>query len=175
MANYAYIERIQPPIRREAFLPMVADAVHDVLGPRWQAAWADFKLDGPTILVTVPGTAKYVEDFWGAANGDCPPEDVGFTVSLKTSRRIAFRHSLNMEFARWAQGCIEEELSERLNAPLYYDAGPTTYKPGRCEYRRGKTLRQYLLRNFFDGKVEDAEHEAMLQRMMRGTPAGFDQ
>jgi hypothetical protein len=78
------------------------------------------------------------------------------------------------EFARWAQGCIEEELSERLDAPLHYDAGPTTYKPGHREYRRGKTLREYLLRNFKGKEREEWQNDEFFKRLMRGTPPGFD-
>lgn len=177
MANYAYVQKIKPALTKEAIFPLVESAVRDVLGPRWRVEWAPFTDPfadgGPTILVTVPGTSECVDAYWGEMNRGNPPEDVGFTLSLQDERTIAFRHSLNMEFARWAQGCIEEELSERLKAPLYYDAGPTTYEPGRREYRRGKTLREYLLRNF-GGKVEEPELVQMLEGLMRGTPPGFE-
>ncbi len=173
MSNYAYVVKINPPLTREAFLPLVEAAVLAVLDSRWKVEWTPHAMDGPTLVVLVPGTSKCVDDYWGTANEGNKPEDVNFVLALKNKRTIAFRHHPTMMFARWAQGCLEEELSERLQAPLYYDAGPTTYEPGHREYRRGKTLREYLLRNF-DGKVEDAKHEQLLAMHMRGTPAGFD-
>ena len=177
MANYAYVQKIDPPLTEAALLPLVESAVRDVLGPRWKVEWASFTDpyadDGPTLLVTVPGTSACVDAYWGRANEGNPPEDVGFILALQNSRTIAFRHHPGMMFERWAQGCIEEELSERLKAPLHYDAGPTTYRPGRSEYRRGKTLREYVLRNF-GGKVENAEHREIVESQMRGTPPGFE-
>jgi len=173
MANYAYILNIRPSLTTDTFLAVAKAAIPAVLGPHWKIEWATWKFDGPTLHVTLPGTSDVVAEYWGASNGDNPPEDVGFTLSLKNKRTIAFRHSTSSDFQRWAQGCVEEELSERLGAPLHYDAGPTTYPPGRREYRRGKTFREYCLRNF-GGKVEDASHAELLARMMRGTPPGFE-
>lgn len=173
MANYAYVQKIKPALTRKTFLTLVREAVHDLLGARWRVEWAPFDFDGPTLLVTVPGTSDCVAEFWGTANGDNPPEDVGFTISLQDAKTIAFRHSPTMQFARWAQGCIEEELSERLKAPLHYDAGPTTFKPGRREYRKGTTLREYLLRNFEGQEREDWQQSEFFKRWMRGTPPGF--
>jgi hypothetical protein len=99
---------------------------------------------------------------------------VGFTVSLQKKNLIAFRHGPISGFERWAQGCIEEVLSERLKAPLHYDAGPTTYKPGRREYRRGKTYREYVLRNFTGKKRTEFENDSFFKNLMRGTPPGFE-
>lgn len=173
MANYGYIQKIKPPLDKETLKEHVASAVRDLLGERWKVEWADFSHDGPTLLVTIPGTDDVTKSYWGSV-APSEPEDVGFIVSLHDKQTIAFRHGPNTEFANWARGCIEEELSERLKAPLHYDAGPTTYKPGRREYRRGKTLREYLLRNFKGKEREDWQNDEFFKRLMRGTPPGFD-
>ena len=168
MANYAYVQWIKPDLTKDEFFKQVSLAVRSVLGALWELKWAGFDFDGPTLLVTVPNTSHIVDAYWGMVNEANPKEDVGFTVSLQDSRTIAFRHGPNIGFARWAQGCIEEELSDRLDAPLHYDSVPTTYKPGHREYRRGRTYREYLLR---DSKAIDTE---LLKRLMLGTPPGFD-
>jgi hypothetical protein len=170
MANYAYVQKIKPALTAKSFESLLTSAVLDVLGSRWKVARAEFEDDGPVWLVTVPDTANVTREMLGTLAGD-DPEDVGWIVALQCKgAELGFRHGPNSEFARWAQGCIEEELSERLNAPLYYDAGPTTYKPGHRDYRLGNTFRAYLLRNFY-GKGE--VHETFIQKLMRGAPEGF--
>lgn len=173
MANYGYIQKIKPPLDKETFLAHVQKAVHDFHGDRWKVEWADFAHDGPTLLVTIPGTAAVTRQYWGGVAPE-EDEDVGFVVSLQDKHTIAFRHGPNSQFADWARGCIEELLSQRLKAPLHYDAGPTTYKPGRREYRRGKTLREYLLRNFKGKERADWQNDDFFKRLMRGAPPGFD-
>lgn len=174
MANYGEIRNLKPALDKESFLGHVRAAVLDLLGPKWNVAWADFDHDGPTLWVSIPGTSGTVDAYWGKLNDGNPPEDVGFVVSLYDRHTIMFRHGPTMEFTNWARGCIEEELSERLKAPLHYDAGPTTYQPGHREYRRGKTLREYLLRNFKGKDREEWGSGDFIQRLLRGTPPGFE-
>lgn len=171
MSNYAFIQKIEPPLTKTSFFRQVALAGWNILGDGWKVAWADFDYDGPTLLVTIPETAKVTQGYWGEGS---PFEDIGFVVSLQDAHTIAFRHSPMPEFARWAQGCIEEELSERLNAPLHYDAGPTTYTPGHREYRRGRSFREYLLRDFEGKEREEWQKSEFFRRLILSAPPGFD-
>ena len=174
MANYAFIQRIRPKLRPETFQPLLTKVVLDLLGPRWQVARSGFEDEGPTFLVSLPGTAEVAwKSFstlpFNAAEG-C---DIGWCVAIQAGGTVlAFRHGPLTEFERWSQGCVEEELSERLKAILHYDAGPITFKPGHREYRRGKTLREYLLRNF-NGVPRDEKHAEYIARIESQTPAGF--
>lgn len=174
MANYAYLQKLRPKLRVETFRPILAKAVLDLLGERWRVALAPFEDEGPAFLVTIPGTA---EASWRAFTtvpfNPAEAEDLGWMVAIQSGGAVlAFRHGPLTDLERWAQGCIEEELSERLKAPLHYDAGPITFKAGqRREYRKGRTLREYLLRNF-NGVARDAKHAEYLEQIERGRRRG---
>ena len=184
MANYAYIDvRIrfrgptdtsQPqwrPLSKQekisAFTPILTSAVLLALGPRWRVSLTDFEDDGPTWVVTVPGTAR--RGLHASKRMLAPGEDVGFPVALQKGQ-IAFRHGPNM-FARWAQGCVEEELADHFQSGVYFDATDETMPPGTVEYRRGKTFREYLARNF--EKPLSPEDETWIESFRELTPDGF--
>jgi len=169
--NFGTLTKIKPKLRAETFRPILEKAVLDLLDKRWKVELAPFDyLGDAAFLVTLPGTVDHARRVWGEEDEN----DLGWLVAIQNGgTTLAFPHSPMTELERWAQGCIEEELSERLKAPLHYDAGPITFKPGqRREYRRGKTLREYLLRNF-GGKPRDAAHEEFLNRIAQTTPKGF--
>lgn len=175
VANYAYLRKLRPKLRVDTFRPVLERAVVALLGPRWKVEIAPVEDEGPTFVVSLPGTA---EVSWRAFSTEPFDEkrsgDLGWTVAIQSGGAvIAFKHGPLTELERWSQGCIEEELSERLKAPLHYDAGPITFKAGeRREYRRGKTLRGYLLRNF-NGVPRDEAHASLLIRIESETPPGF--
>lgn len=174
MGNYAYINiTLGPPKatkaqRIAAFTPVLQKAILKALDDRWKVSLADFEDEGPTWMVMLPGTAQ--EDrskatrMWLA-----PGEDVGFPVCLG-SRRIAFRHGPNM-FVSWAQGCVEEELADFYNRGIFFDATNRTQKTGTREWRRGKTFKEYLARNF--EKPHSAEDEKHFESFKFQVPEGF--
>jgi len=174
LANYAYINiSLGPPKatkadRIAAFTPVLQKAVLKALGDRWKVSLADFEDEGPTWLVTLPGTAEQTEE--GAMRRmRAPGEDIGFAVCLG-SRRIAFRHGPNM-FESWAQGCVEEELADFYNRGIFFDATNRTQKPGARAYRQGKTFQEYLSRNLV--KPLSDEDRAYIDRHKETVPEGF--
>lgn len=172
MANYAFIlVRIGKPnatkqTRIEQFEPVLKACVLRTLGNRWEVKLADFDYDGITWLVTIPGTALPHP----ACNKrlQAPNEDCGFMVALQP-KAIAFRHGMNM-FTGWAQGCVEEELADHFKKGVFSDTNDKTTKVGMCEYRRGKTFQQYLLREF--DKPLSEEDEKYIDSFQRLVPEG---
>jgi hypothetical protein len=172
MANYGYV-RIQvapgkPKAKRmAAFEPVLVRCVERTLGKPWQVTLADFAYDGPTWIVSLPGTA--VTDARKATQRMLAPgQDVGFVVSLQP-RAIAFRHPPNM-FERWAQGRVEEEIADHYGRGIFFDATDRTQKTGTREYRKGKTFRDYLCRNF--KKPLSGDDAAWIDRFKEQVPKG---
>jgi hypothetical protein len=164
MANYGYIytkKRIDPA--------EFANLLRSFAMPKWRVALANFRDGGPTWIVDVPGTAlPYPE-----CNERClaPNENTGFAVSLQDNRRtIAFRHCPN-SFENWAQGCMEEELSDHYKIGVTSDATGETRLGSRI-YRSGSTFFEYLSRNFTKPLSDD--DQAYLDRFLYCVPAGFD-
>lgn len=173
MANYALIKvavckpKATKQTRIEQFEPVLKACVFKTLDKRWEVKLADFDYDGITWLVTIPGTAT--TDLAAARKMlAAPGEDVGFMVALQP-KAIAFRHGMNM-FTGWAQGRVEEELSDHYEKGIFFDATDRTQKVGTREYRLGKTFRQYLLRNF-DKPLSD-EDEKYIDSFRRLVPDG---
>ncbi len=175
MANYGYIKiRVGAPgaskVRRiESFEAVLKQCVLKALDDRWQVKLADFEDEGPTWIVSLAGTAVPDNGKYACTDDGRPfDQDIGFAVALQT-RAIAFRHGLSM-FEGWAQGRIEEQLSEYYGHGIFYDATDRTTKPGPREYRKGKTFFDYLTRNFTKPlSPEDREH---IDRFKRGVPEG---
>lgn len=148
VANYGYLY-VRKPIPLDSFETILKLAVQKVLGPAWQVAQAPFNYDGPTWVVTLPGSDTSDEQLakkrWLA-----PGEEVGFPVSVQGDQ-IAFRHVSGNFFARWAQGCVEEQLSDYYNVGVFYDATDYTVGPGDFRYRTTKTgvsrFKDYVLRD----------------------------
>ena len=179
MANYAYVSLkglLKGPTGRDlprkermaVFLPILSMAVQTALDSRWHIALADFEDEGPTWLVTIPGTAK--EGREANMRMLAPGEDVGFPVTLQKGQ-IAFRHSPNL-FTGWAQGCVQEQLADHFDRGVFYDATDETIPPGTHEYRRGKTFREYLERNW--EKPLSSSTAAFIDRQHKAyAPEGF--
>ncbi len=169
MANYGYIEI--PKITTVDFERQLKLAVKKSLGDRWAVELADFEDGGPTWKVTVPGTAPEPDP---SVPFFCQEGDVGFPVALQPGQ-VAFRHCMigpKDEFARWAQGCVEEELAESLGVPVVFDATGRAVPPGTREYRVGKTFRDYLIQQWDEGySPEDVRF--LEDRFKRYTPEGF--
>jgi hypothetical protein len=142
MANYGYLhlERRITPDDLEAKLK---GAVQAWFGDRMTVQKANFRDDGPVWVVVIPGTRAWNK------KGPLPcNQDVGFAVALqKRGKAVAFRHGPSL-FENWAQGCIEEQLSETFGVGVFYDASGETHPVGEVEYRRGKTFKEYMSRNF---------------------------
>ena len=151
MANYSYINlrmlASNEVARKQAFERILSQCVERALGAGWRVALTEFDDDGPVWAVDLPGTAKPMD-----ARPIDPPsmypneEDVGFPVALQ-HKRIAFRHGSN-HFCGWAQGCVAEELADYYGRGVFFDATSRTQRPKTREYRRGKTFKEYLTRNF---------------------------
>jgi len=145
MANYGYIyldtsKRLTP----DDFEDLLKEAVVKVFEDRMVVHRTDFQDDGPVWIVSIPGTREWNRDE-GPLSCD---QEVGFAVALQSKgSTVAFRHSPN-PFEGWAQGCIEEQLSETFGLGVTYDASGETSSVGEVEYRRGRTFREYLARNF---------------------------
>jgi len=174
MANYAYIDireclnrRVPKPERIAAFMTILSMGVHEVLGDRWRVDLAPFEDEGPTWLVTIPHTAR--KGVKASKAGLAPGENVGFAVALQRDS-LAFRHGPNM-FESWAQGCMQEWLADHFKRGVYFDATDETEPPGTVEYRRGKTFREYLERNF--EKPLSADDAAWIERFKDLAPEGF--
>ena len=85
----------------------------------------------------------------------------------------AFRHAglgPSYDFARWAQGCVEEELAELWGKEILYDATDERYPPGTRRYRIGKGFRDFLLSQH----EKPDEIEAYIENRYKSVvPAGF--
>jgi hypothetical protein len=173
VANYSYIKyRVgSPKATKEdriiAFVPVLHVMVLKALGDRWRVSFADFDFDGPTWLVTLPGTAV-ADEKEAMQQLLAPGEDIGFPVSLQP-RAIAFRLSINV-FTNWAQGCVAEEMADFYGYGIYFDETGRTEKSKTREFRRGKTFREYLARNY--DKPLSAKDLAFIDRFKHLVPEG---
>lgn len=169
MANYAYINHPKTLALQE-FETDLREAVKRILGERWAVELAPWEDAGPVWKVTLPGTAPEADR---QLPWICQPGDVGFPVGLQ-SGRVAFRHAglgpLD-EFARWAQGCVEEELGEHYGVGVFYDASGETYPPETRRYRAGKTFREYLISMWED--FTEADERYLETRYKPVVPEGF--
>jgi hypothetical protein len=173
MANYGYIKiRIGSRTasredRITAFSPVLSSVVQRTLDDRWKVKLSDFEDGGPTWLVYLPGTAEAVSGPYGCTDdGRAFGEDIGFAVALQ-DRAIAFRHGLS-QFERWAQGCVEEALSQHFGHGIFYDATGRTTPVGPKTYRASKTYFAHVTRNL--KKPLSKEDHKYIERFKRGVP-----
>lgn len=157
MANYGLIE-VQvgsegAPIeeRIRFFTPILEGCVRLALDDRWKVALTEYEDEGPV---------------WSVHLSDVP--EGGFPVALQ-SDGIAFRHGVGF-FFRWAQGRLEEQLSEHFQVGITYDATDRTTEVGPKEFRSGRTFFDYLTRNF--SKPLSFEDRAYIERFKTGVPEG---
>lgn len=162
MANYGYLH-LKCKISADNFETLLRDTVSKTLRGNWVVKRADFAWDGITWIVEIPD-AEYPAETKAV-------EAPGFVVSLAPGdKQILFRHSLFM-FESWAQGCIEEALADYFQVGVLYDASDEIVPPGTVEYRRGKTFREYLSRNF-DKPLSLGDKE-WIERFEPLTPKGY--
>lgn len=171
MANYAYIT-LEKPTNTHDFTKILVEAKDAALGPRWRVRLASFAYDGPTWIVELPETLVLDEK---EANRRllAPGENVGFVVSIDEANlayTVAFRHSMN-RFERWAQGCLEEELADRLGVGVTYDATDETRPPGTRLYRVG-TFYEFITREF-DKPLSEEDRKYLDERFADLAPEGF--
>ena len=147
MANYGYIENADF-IQAGDFERDLKRAVQKALGEQWVVRLEPGLDDGgPVWVVSLPGTAPATK----VAPANLPwfvdDLDIGFLVAMQPGM-AAFRHAglgPSYDFARWAQGCVEEELAELWGKEVLYDATDERYPPGTRRYRIGKGFRDFLL------------------------------
>ena len=170
MANYTYIKvKIlggSKETRMQSFEPILENCVIKTLDDRWKVKLADFEDEGPTWIVYLPGTA--VLESKASRLSFVPGQDVGFPVSMRP-RDLSFRHSPNF-FERWAQGRVEEELSDHYGRGIYSDAINRTSRVGMKEFRVGKTFLDYLSRNF--KKPISYDDQKYLEKFKEHAPEG---
>ena len=173
MANYGYIENADI-IQAGDFERALKLAVQKALGEKWVVnLHPAFNDDGPVWVVSLPGTASETKV--------TPPNlpwllvddlDIGFLVAMQPGM-AAFRHAglgPSYDFARWAQGCVEEELAELWGKEILYDATDERYPPGTRRYRIGKGFRDFLLSQH----EKPDEIEAYIENRYKSVvPAGF--
>lgn len=165
MANYAYITLAAPTTPTE-LEERIKAAVAKWWGERFKVVLADFEDGGPTWLVTLPATAHTAFNVFG------DDQDIGFTVALQQGGKVlAFRHGPMGEFERWAQGVVEEELSEAYSAKLYFDATDEAHGPGPRRCRVDKSFGDYMTRSF--SRPIPPEVEAWLAKIRERTPDGL--
>jgi hypothetical protein len=153
MANYAYIsltpalKNLKKSERVKTFEDILKKCVMRTLGSKW--AIRHLSKDGMgsvenkfvTFIVYLPNTAGTSKSILLDAG-----QDVGFAIELQKDH-VASRHGIN-PFERWAQGRVEEELAEYLERSILFDSTNRRVKHGTREYRRGKTYRDYFMREF---------------------------
>lgn len=121
--------------------------------------------------------------------GVAPGEDMGFTVGINPAKSreavvevfekvptLVFRHSNGGNgFLRWCQGCIEEEMAEVLNLPVYYDATGASVAPGSKEYRGKDKTRIYLdyLSRNFKKPLSMGDKKYLAKTFKESCPPGF--
>jgi len=168
MANYGYIyldRKIQPSELRLALRWAVAKWFRG----RMQVEDTQLSDGGPLWWVFIPYSAPPEAD--ALKFGLAPNQDFGFSVALQgKGKTIAFRHPLN-GFEHWAQGCIEEMLSEHFDRGITYDASGETTKVGPKQYRARRRYGTYLARNFTK-PLSDGD-KTWLDRFKSTTPEGW--
>lgn len=170
MANYAYVT-LKKRTTLDELERRVREALTTYLDDRWKVERPTWTTDDDcvTLWVHIPGTSH--EDREASRRMLAPGQDVGFPVALnKNGRVITFRHGPN-GFESWAQGVMQEALADAYGCGCFYDATDETHPPGSREYRRGRTYREFLLRNFDLSSEEDI---AWVEGRFREiTPEGF--
>lgn len=130
---------------------------------------------------SVPGDEEEARRY-----GVAPGEEMGFTVGVhpgltpeeEGERKVpamVFRHGSGNPFLRWCQGCMEEEMAEVLNLPVYYDATGEEVKPGSVEYRGKDKTRiyfDYLSRNF-KKPLSVGDRKYLTETFKESCPPGF--
>ncbi len=167
MGNYTYIDiegecetdisKAIPP-----FENILKTVVKQALGDRWVVTFSEFEDDGPVWIVSLPNSASEPKEKDRLLPWICQEGDLGFPVALQPGR-IAFRHAglvihheeLPPMFVRWAQGCVEEEMSEHLGLRVFYDATEKTYPPGSRRYRAGTPFQEYMSKLFKSADEQD--------------------
>ena len=156
MANYAFInlppalKKLKKRNRVKSFEEILKQCVSKTLDNRWAVKILPVNKDDGfwrlkvTFITYLPDTA--ITDGSHGRVLLAPGQDVGFAIEL-WSDHLASRHGMNM-FEGWAQGRIEEELADHLKKSVLYDSTGKKVPHGTCEYRTGKTFRDYLSRSF---------------------------
>lgn len=146
MANYGYIH---VDITRERALEVLTEATTALFGDRLRVRDAGFAL-----LVEAPETGsndwKEARRLWLATG-----ENGGFAVEVEKGS-LGFRHGPGPRWLDWVRGCIEEEVCDRLDSPIIYDANDEAHGPGERRYRTAVSFRGYMT-SFFGGKLSAAD------------------
>lgn len=167
MANYGYIYlKHSTPIAsfRKALKEVVASWFKGGMVVE-ETTWRD---GGPVWWVYIPNSAPSDPLRVGKADN----EDFGFAVALQNKgKTIAFRHHTLNGFEYWAQGCIEEMLSEYFKQGITYDATGRTTRVGPRSYRCRSRYGSYVARSL--KKPLSEEHRAWVEQEKAKTPEGW--